>query len=121
MAYAANAPAAVPSSKRALERGFLKAANSSRIKFCLMWANHDWIIQPAKRNGGNAVLYPGAVTARTFDTMTDYIVKRYFRHPAHWTIDGRSYFSIYELFRRIEGDRRPAATSGGAGLGQHDV
>ena len=34
-----------------LEKGFLKAPNRNRLKFALMWANHDWLnIQPAVRN-----------------------------------------------------------------------
>lgn len=33
-----------------LEQGFLKAANNNRLKFSIMWANHDWInIFPYKR------------------------------------------------------------------------
>ena len=28
--------------EEALENGFLKAPNRSRLKFALMWANHDW-------------------------------------------------------------------------------
>ena len=28
---------------RPLDRGFLGAANCDRLKFALMWANHDWI------------------------------------------------------------------------------
>ncbi|MGD0044699.1 MAG: glycoside hydrolase family 99-like domain-containing protein, partial [Isosphaeraceae bacterium] len=31
-----------PYLQRALDRGFLQATNNSRIKFGLMWANHDW-------------------------------------------------------------------------------
>ena len=26
-----------------LEKGFLKASNNKRLKFALMWANHDWM------------------------------------------------------------------------------
>src|SRR5262245_1399870 len=29
--------------EKGLEQGFLKAANAARIKFGLMWANHDWV------------------------------------------------------------------------------
>jgi hypothetical protein len=38
-----------PFLERGLEEGFLKAANNSRLRFCCMWANHDWKnIHPAK-------------------------------------------------------------------------
>jgi hypothetical protein len=29
--------------EKGLENGFLKAENNSKIKFALMWANHDWV------------------------------------------------------------------------------
>ena len=38
----------------ALEDGFLKAPNRHRLKFCLMWANQDWVdVHPAKRGWSN--------------------------------------------------------------------
>jgi hypothetical protein len=35
--------------------------------------------------------------------MTDHIVADYFRNPCYWKIDGRPYFSIYELFKLVDG------------------
>jgi hypothetical protein len=35
--------------------------------------------------------------------MTEYIAERCFSDPDYWTIDGRPYFSVYELFRLVEG------------------
>ena len=38
-----------PFLERCLEEGFLGAKNNDRIKFCCMWANHDWLdLFPAK-------------------------------------------------------------------------
>jgi hypothetical protein len=92
---------------RALDEGFLGSANSGRLKFALMWANHDWTdIHPARRGdtGRNArCLYPGAVTRQTFDAMAEHIVARYVRHPSYWTIDGCPYVSIYDLAAFIRG------------------
>ena len=89
---------------RGLDLGYLKAPNNRRVQFCLMWANHNWIdIHPAKRAGKREVQYPGTVTRETFEKMTDHIVADYFRHPSHWKIDGCPYFSIYELYRLVEG------------------
>lgn len=85
-----------------LERGFLKASNNNRLKFAVMWANHDWTdIHPAKA-GYAPLQYPGKVSAATFDRMTDHVIEKYFRHPCHWKIDGRPYFSVYELFRLVD-------------------
>ena len=32
-----------PFLNRALDEGFLKAPNTEKLKFALMWANHDWL------------------------------------------------------------------------------
>jgi len=88
---------------RGLERGFLKAPNNSRLKFAIMWANHDWVdIHPAKAHYA-PLQFSGKVTPATFDRMTDHIIRTYFRHPSYWKIDGRPYFSVYELFRLVDG------------------
>jgi alpha-L-rhamnosidase len=92
-----------PYLERCLEQGFLKAANCQRLKFGLMWANHDWIeIHPYHLGQPRPVLYHGAVTPQTFERMTDYIVRTYFKHPSCWTIQGRPYFSVYDLTKLME-------------------
>ena len=85
--------------ERGLEKGFFGATNRNRLKFCLMWADHDYTeIFPFKPKLGKApLLYPGKVTPETFDRMTDYIIATYFKHPSHWLIEGRPYFSIYDV------------------------
>lgn len=81
-----------PMLERALNEGYLKAPNRARVKFALMWANHDL--------GKGS---PGAINRSVFDTMTDHIVKDYFAQDSYWTVDGRSYFSIYQLKTFIDG------------------
>ncbi|MCE9590850.1 MAG: glycoside hydrolase family 99-like domain-containing protein [Planctomycetes bacterium] len=93
-----------PFIERPLDKTFLNAPNVSRLKFALMWANHDWIdIHPAKARTAAPLLYPGAVTSETFDRITDLVIDRYFKHPSYWKIDGKPYFSVYELFRLVQG------------------
>ncbi len=93
-----------PFLQRGLEQGYLGAANADRVKFALMWANHDWVdIHPAKRGVPAPLMYPGKVTPQTFETVADYVIEKYFRHPSYWRVNGRPYFSIYELFRLVEG------------------
>ena len=88
----------------ALDRGYLGAHNNDRLKFALMWANHDWVdIHPAVRNGPPRVLVPGAQPRAHFEAATDHIVERYLRHPSYWRLDGRAYFSFYELMGLIDG------------------
>ena len=75
---------------KALENGFLKAANNSKLKFALLWCNHDL--------GG----VKGAVTPETFEGMMDYVIEKYFKHPSYWKIDGCPYFSIYQIYSFLE-------------------
>ena len=82
--------------ERALENGFMPAAMDGRIKFALMWANHDWReLHPWRSGTPKPILYPGEISDQAFELMTDLIIERYFRHPAYWKIDGKPYFSIY--------------------------
>jgi hypothetical protein len=100
-----------PFLERGLEAGFLHAPNNHRLQFSLMWANHDWVdIHPYRRGAPRTLLYPGKITPATFDKMTDYIIRQYFRHPSHWLIEGRPYFSIYDLTKLMANFGSVAAT-----------
>lgn len=93
-----------PFINRALDEGFLTAPNRERLKFGLMWANHDWLdIFPAKKDVEPKLLYRGGVGRRTFDEATDHMIRRYFSQPNCWKIDGRPYLSIYEAWTLIDG------------------
>lgn len=96
-----------PFLERGLDQGFLQAPNRDRLKFALMWANHNWVdIHPAKLGltGREAkLLYPGPVTRQTFERVVELVIERYFKHPNYWLIDGCPYFSIYELHTLIQG------------------
>jgi hypothetical protein len=87
----------------ALENGFLGATNNARLKFAVLWCNHDaW---------PNA---KGAVEPKAFETLTDYVIEKYFKHPSYWKIDGCPYFSIYAVNTFIEtfgGDQEKAAAA----------
>jgi hypothetical protein len=88
----------------ALDEGFLHATNSARVKFALMWANHDWYdiqgYNPADNN--LKLLYPGKVTPATWDKICDLVIARYFKHPSYWLVDGKPYFSIYEMSQFLD-------------------
>jgi hypothetical protein len=88
----------------ALDRGFLQAHNNSRLKFSLMWANHDWInIHPYKRSTDFTVLSKGGVSRQAFQSATDHVINNYFSHPSYWRVNGGLYFSIYELMSLVQG------------------
>ena len=87
-----------------LEKGFLQAPNRNRLKFAIMWANHDWLnIQPATFDNARVALTQGEVSMGLWDTISTYIVEKYFKQPNYWLIDGKPYFSIYEIVTFING------------------
>jgi hypothetical protein len=86
-----------------IDRGFLKARNSDRLKFALMWANHDWVdIHPYHLGAAQKLLYPGKVTPATFEKIGDHVIKDYFKRSNYWKLDGKPYFSFYELTKLVE-------------------
>lgn len=87
-----------------LNRGFLNAPNRDRLKFALMWANHDWLdIHPAKASMDAPMLASGKVSREAFDRAIDHVIADYFAQPNYWTIEGEPYFSIYDIGTLIEG------------------
>ena len=87
-----------------LEDGFLKAPNTSRMKFALMWANHDWLnIFPSEPGKERPLLTHGGVDRAEFERLTDYIVAHYLNKPNYVRVDGGLYFSVYELGTLIKG------------------
>ena len=96
----------------ALKRGLMQAPNRDRIKFALMWANHTFIdIFPAGRPGNRGRLWAGEVDRATFDSAVDHILAQgYFAQSNYLRLDGKIYFSIYELGTLIKGLGGLAAT-----------
>jgi hypothetical protein len=85
-----------------VDKGYLKAHNRDRVKFALMWANHDWVdIHPYKRGAPPRVLYPGVITPENFKNITDQLIRRYFSQTSYWRIGGKPYFSIYDLHNLV--------------------
>ncbi len=92
-----------PFLEAALDEGYLKAPNRARLKFALMWANHDWLdLHPYARGSPQTLLYPGKVSPEAFDAICDHIIRDYFSQPTYWTIDGKPYFSFYDLSKLLD-------------------
>jgi len=86
-----------------LEKGFLKAPNNHRLKFALMWANHNWMnIHPTPYTNVQEKLTDGRVSEQTWNVIADYIIEHYFKQSNYWKIDGKPYFSIFETTKFIE-------------------
>lgn len=81
-----------------LEKGFLAARNRSRLKFALMWANHDWRdVYPAKSPEQARVLLPQTHSEQDCLRVMDYCVEHYFREPNYWRLNGALVFGIFDL------------------------
>jgi hypothetical protein len=90
----------------ALDNGLLKAPNRDLVDFALMWANHELVdIFPySQSNGARAPqLKDGAIDRAAFERMVDHIIEAYFRQPNYLTVEGRPWFSIYEIGNFITG------------------
>jgi len=91
-----------PFLESALSDGYLKSANCKDLKFGVMWANHDWYdIQPARMTS-NPLQFAGAIGLEPFEFMVDRLLEL-FQHPSYLLVDGCPYFSIYELYRFVQG------------------
>ncbi len=101
---------------KALDEGFLKAPNRNRLKFALMWANHDWHDRhPTSYIGTlNApTIFPWSSTPDTIGWVWDYIIKHYLTQPNYWRVGGKPYFSIYAVKRFIQ---QMGGSQGAAGV-----
>ena len=93
-----------PFLENCLNDGFLKAGNRGRMKFYLMWANHDATYGWDMRNSAlDAVVWEGAVDRREFEIACRRIIDKYFCQPNYYTIDGAPVFEIYDLNNLIRG------------------
>lgn len=81
-----------------LEQGFLKARNRERLKFALMWANHDWSNhRPGTSEGKTALMPRRRHTEEDMIRAMDYCIEHYFHHPNYWRIGGELVFGIYSV------------------------
>ncbi|HND60434.1 MAG TPA: glycoside hydrolase family 99-like domain-containing protein [Opitutaceae bacterium] len=89
--------------EEALERGFLRASNRRRLKFALMWANHNWADYfPAPFDQPWNSWLPMRHSPRDLQRVIDYAVEKYFRQPNYWRVDGRLFFSLFQAEFLVE-------------------
>ena len=93
-----------PFLENCLNDGYLPAAHKDpRVKFYLMWANHDAGMTWDKRNADRQFLpepqppvWRGDQDINEFRIICKRLIERYFFDPLYYTIDGKPVFSIYE-------------------------
>jgi hypothetical protein len=88
-----------------INNGFLKAENNEKMKFYVMWANHD-----VKKNYWNhykydsdSLLWTGSVDPENYKIIVDRVINQYFHKPNYFKIDGKPVFSIFN-FNKFVGD-----------------
>ena len=93
----------VKNMEEALEKGFLHAKNRNRMKFALMWANHDRRDQFCPDfNKERTVWLPSRHSPRDLERMIDYCVGHYFREPNYWQVEGGLFFSVFQATKFVE-------------------
>ena len=89
-----------PFLENCMNDGFLKARNRDKMKFYLMWANHDanncWNLDLSD-DFGDTVIWKGAVDRDDFETVVQRVIKNYFLQPNYYTINGCPVFMIYDI------------------------
>ena len=89
-----------PFLENCLNDGFLKADNNNKMKFCLMWANHDATHLWDKRNSDNdlsTAIWSGVVTPQIFSDICDRTIEKYFSKPNYYFIDGCPVYIIFDI------------------------
>ncbi len=95
-----------PFLESSLNNGFLKARNNEKIKFYVMWANHDMpakLINVHKFEDYKSVRWDGAVDQENFEIIVDRVIRQYFKRPNYYKIDGKPVFSLFMINEFIEG------------------
>ena len=95
-----------PFMETTLQNGFLKAKNRSKMKFYLMWANHDvlnlWDTRLANVNEDN-VIWQGKIGREEFEKICRRNIEMFFKQPEYYKINGKPVFMIYDVHNLIEG------------------
>ena len=94
-----------PFLESALNDGFLKAKNNSKMQFYIMWANHDvkrnyWNVHKFKDDA--SLLWNAVVDWDNYKIIVDRVIRQYFKQPNYFKIDGMPVFSIFSIGKLME-------------------
>lgn len=90
-----------PFLENALNNGFLGAKNNERMRFYIMWANHDvnglWNNKVGDKKEKDKVIWPARVSDEDFRTITARWIAQYFNRPNYYRIGGKPVFMLYDV------------------------
>ena len=90
----------------ALNKGFLGAKNNTKMKFFIMWANHNvcklWDNKAANKKWKEPIWYAG-VDEEEFRKISQRWIKMYFTRQNYYRIAGKPVLMIYEIGTFIKG------------------
>jgi hypothetical protein len=94
-----------PFLESALNDGFLKARNNSKMQFYIMWANHDvkynyWNVHRYRDN--TDILWNAKVDRKNYEIIVDRVINQYFKRPNYFKINGEPVFSIFSVDKLLE-------------------
>lgn len=95
-----------PFLESSLNNGFLKAKNNEKMKFYIMWANHNvrqnyWNVHKYKDD--KSLLWDGAVDLENFKVIVRRVIEQYFNKPNYFRIDEKPVFSLFSINNFIRG------------------
>ena len=94
-----------PFLEQCLNNGYLQARNNARVKFYLMWANHDvthlWDKRISHIDGN--VIWRAALDRYEFEKIGRRWIEKYFSHPCYYTIDGKPVLMLFQYGNFVKG------------------
>ena len=98
-----------PFLEQCLDEGFLGASNNEKMKFYLMWANHDagytWDTRLSSLvfKGQDPTVWLGSVDRVEFEKVAHRVIEKYFSKPNYYKINGKPVFMIYDVDNLVKG------------------
>ena len=94
-----------PFLEQCLNNGFLKARNNKKMRFFIVWANHNadtfWDKRLSDEKG--PMLWDGKVDRAEFERIVDRVITNYFSCENYYKIDGCPVFNIHFMQNLIKG------------------
>ena len=98
-----------PFLEQCLDEGFLGAPNNEKMKFYIMWANHDagytWDTRLSDLlwRGQDPNVWLGSVDRHEFEIVAHRLIEKYFSRPNYYRINGKPLFMIYDVDNLVKG------------------